>query len=207
MSNPYTPYQSITFALQIFQSSRDFEDGMKSWHVRPVLDKTWINFKLHFEIELASLRRARGTTMRSIAYHQASLLASRVIEEVKEVKTSVTEALNMLSTSMTNDEIMPPYSDYKANSASQDEVQCEILNFLKKLQDEVGELQKAGRQSKNPTTCNRTNISKYCYSHGACAHDGNDCKPQFRKRGHKVEATFEDKMAGLTACYKNENSD
>ena len=85
--------------------------------------------------------------MRSTESHQASLLASRVLDEVKEVKTPVTEALNMLSTGVTNDENMPPSSENKANPASQDEEQREILNFLEKLQEEVGKLQKVrGKQ-------------------------------------------------------------
>ena len=37
----------------------------------------------------------------------------------------------MLYTSITNDEIMPPHSENKANSVSQDKGQREILNFLK----------------------------------------------------------------------------
>ena len=77
---------------------------MKSWHVRPVVDKTWTNFKLHFEAEHSGLRRVRGATMRTTSYHQANLLTSRVLNEVKEVKASVTEVLNMLSTGGSNDE-------------------------------------------------------------------------------------------------------
>ena len=128
-NNPYTAYQLITFSLQIIKNTRDFEDGMKTWHVRPMVDKTWNNFKLHFETEHASLRRVRGTTMRSTAYHQANLLASQVLNEVKEVKTSVTEALNMLSTGVLNEENMSPPSENKANSASHDEGQREILRW------------------------------------------------------------------------------
>ena len=79
-NNPYTLYQLIIFALQIIKNTRDFEDGMKSWHVRPVLDKTWINFKIHFETEHVSLRRVRGDDMRITAYRQASLLVSLVID-------------------------------------------------------------------------------------------------------------------------------
>ena len=86
---------------------------MKSWHVHVVVDKTWTNFKLHYEAEHASLRRVCGSTMRSTSYHQANLLASRVLDEVKKVKTSVTEALNILSTSGSNDEHMPPLSEKK----------------------------------------------------------------------------------------------
>ena len=41
----------------------------------------------------------------------------------------------------------------------------------------------------------RKNISKYCWSHGACAHSSADCNN--KKSGHKDEATFANKMGGV----------
>ena len=116
-SNPYTTSQLIVFALQIIKNARDFEDGMKLWHRQPNVDKTWSNFKLHFEDEHASLRRVWGTTMRITAYHQASLLSTQVLNGVKAVKTSVINALYMLSTNDENEENIPPPSENKANLA------------------------------------------------------------------------------------------
>ena len=43
----------------------------------------------------------------------------------------------------------------------------------------------------------RDKISKYCWSHGACNHDGKDC--EFKAPGHKEEATKENKMGGSKA--------
>ena len=42
----------------------------------------------------------------------------------------------------------------------------------------------------------RFDTSKYCWSHGACNHDGKNCKKQ--KEGHKDTATFTNQMNGNT---------
>ena len=41
------------------------------------------------------------------------------------------------------------------------------------------------------------NISKYCWTHEACAHSSSDCPD--RAKGHKTTATFQDKMDGSLA--------
>ena len=40
----------------------------------------------------------------------------------------------------------------------------------------------------------RRNISKYCWSHGACAHTSRECKN--KRSGHKENATFSNKLGG-----------
>ena len=42
----------------------------------------------------------------------------------------------------------------------------------------------------------RRNISKYCWTHGACAHSGSDCRDQ--ADGHVATATFANKQNGST---------
>ena len=45
----------------------------------------------------------------------------------------------------------------------------------------------------------RTNISKYCQTHGAYAHLSADCPIRLRAKGHKTKASFQDKMNGSLA--------
>jgi hypothetical protein len=52
-------------------------------------------------------------------------------------------------------------------------------------------------QRSNGGRYTRTNTSKYCWSHGACAHASSECND--KKEGHKNNATFADKMGGSTA--------
>ena len=42
----------------------------------------------------------------------------------------------------------------------------------------------------------RKNISKYCWTHGACAHGSRECSN--KKAGHKDGATFSNKLGGST---------
>ena len=50
--------------------------------------------------------------------------------------------------------------------------------------------------------CKRKNTSKYCWSHGACAHSSADCNN--KKRGHQDETTLKNKMGGSTRFCKEE---
>ena len=43
----------------------------------------------------------------------------------------------------------------------------------------------------------RKNTSKYCWIHGACAHDSRSCSN--KKEGHQDGATFSNKLGGSTA--------
>ena len=50
----------------------------------------------------------------------------------------------------------------------------------------------------------RRNTSKYCWSHGACAHEGVECTAT--KPGHKDSATFANKQGGSNAYCGNRGS-
>ena len=54
---------------------------------------------------------------------------------------------------------------------------------------------------KGPNYCPQHNISKYCWSHGACAHPSAECKA--KRPGHIDSATFENKQGGSTAYCGN----
>ena len=102
--NPYLTTQIITFVLQAICNTRNFEEGCRNWHTRPTVDKTWQNFKDYFEDERTSLHQVQRITMRSIALHQVSFLASQVLDEAKEVKTSVRKTLLLLAEDHENDD-------------------------------------------------------------------------------------------------------
>ena len=133
-NNPYAPAQLITFALHILKNTRDFEDGLRAWHKRPAVQKTWPNFKTHFEDEHRILRRVRGTTMRNTAYHQANMLASKVMEELQEVKAAVREEFQNLHSHDQYEDSTPSQKEEKANySSGSDKIQEEILRSLKQM--------------------------------------------------------------------------
>lgn len=81
-----------------------------------------------------------------------------------------------------------------------------LLPLLTQLQTQLSQLvlqnpprnHRNRNRNQNPTTEPRTrnDISKYCWSHGACAHNGSDCRN--KKPGHKDNATFANKLGGST---------
>jgi hypothetical protein len=50
-----------------------------------------------------------------------------------------------------------------------------------------------GNRTAVPVACH---LSLYCWTHGACAHEGCDCRSP--AEGHKPEATFQNRMNGST---------
>ena len=102
--NPYLNKHIIKFVLRVIWNTRNFEEGMKYWHKRTRIENTWQHFKDHFEDKHTSLHIVRGTTMRSTAFHQASFLAAQVLNEVKDVITSVKEALLLLAEDSKHDD-------------------------------------------------------------------------------------------------------
>ena len=196
--NPYSPSQLISFAIQVIKNTGDFEEGQKLWHAKAAVDKTWPNFMAHFDQEHQALREVRGVTMRSTAFH-ANAVTTEVLEEIRDVKESVKEALMMMQADISES------STECANltRTNDDDKSSEILVFLKKLQEEVQAL-KASKNKKSSTNKNtstvrrRKRIDQYCWTHGACAHQGKDCKPTYRKDGHVEDATFANKQGGST---------
>ena len=192
-SNPYLPSQLVTFALQIIKNTGDFEDSQKKWHTKLTTDKTWSNFKIHFDAEHQALRKVRGITMRSTAFHNAAM-STEIIEELRSVKETVNVALMTRTIEQDDRENIPPSNH--ANYASSNDDQSEVLSFLKKLQEEVAALKISNERNSNNNNRKRKRTDKYCWTHGACAHESKDCKASYRKEGHIESATFTNKQSG-----------
>ena len=81
---------------------------------------------------------------------------------------------------------------------NQDQVPFDMIATIKDLQKQITDIKsskKETKESKGYTT--RFNKSKYCHTHGTCAHESKFYKN--KGPGHKYEATFENKMNGSTA--------
>ena len=212
--NPYTPIQIVQFGLQIIKNTKDFEDGIKAWNALPLGQKNWINFQMHFEREHRALKEIRGATMQSTAYHQANYLAEQVLQEVRSVQTTVMDQLAHLPIEPEKENETPVY-EHQANAAkSEESVQLEMLKLIKDLQLEVRNMKsnsnynngnKKEHNNNNNNGSNRRkrkrNNTKYCWTHGACAHDSKDCNPTTKANGHKDDATLANKMGGSTKDY------
>ena len=67
--------------------------------------------------------------MRSTAYHQANIVATQFLEEIKNVKDTILQEINSHEE---NKE-----TEYKANIATSNPVQIEILKLIKTIQQDT----------------------------------------------------------------------
>ena len=81
----YTEKQVVKFGIEITRNTCNFDTGLTEWLAKPAIARTWISFKTHFTWAYKNLKAIRGKTIRSEDYHQANMLASQVLTEVKNV--------------------------------------------------------------------------------------------------------------------------
>ena len=77
----------------------------------------------------------------------------------------------------------------------------ELLTQISELKAEIKECKTTnnGKKHKKKPTPNKKE-RKYCWTHGACAHNGSECN--YPKDGHKKEATFANRLDGSTKdCF------
>ena len=85
----------------------------------------------------------------------------------------------------------------------------DLLQMVLQLQTQILTISKPGgntnagaNNAKKPkSTYIRNQTNKYCWSHGACGHEGKYCRN--KKDGHKDNATFGNKMGGSTDYCNN----
>ena len=224
---PYTTRQIVNFGMLLIRNTHDFQDGLKTWFDKPEREKTWTNFKMHFETEHDRLKLVRGTTMQHAGFHHANFIASQVMKEVQGVQANVLELLQCHEVDKEN--ATPPEApeEHKANAATVTidpniTMQMEMLKLMKSLQQDVNGMKSRNNNNNYHDNYNnrrqpfrnqqnfrnqerpfrpRRNKDNYCWSHGGCAHKGKDCK--YKKQGHQDNATFENKMGGSTYYCDN----
>ena len=86
------------------------------WLIKSSTARTLIAFKVHFTKAHNNLKATREKTIRSVGYHQANMLVSQVLTEVKNVQNTVLQVLEA-HTYKENDENEPP-TGHSANIMS-----------------------------------------------------------------------------------------
>jgi hypothetical protein len=208
---PYTELQITNFGVQLIRNTHDFLDGLKNWYDLPQDQKSWANFKLHFEEEYDKLKLIRGESMEHAGFHQANFIASQLKDEVQSVQHNVLQLLKKHEDDKENTPPPPPVKETANATIPTDPalaMQMEMLKLIKSLQQEVSELKNTPKDFRNnPHSSNyrgRMNRNKYCWSHGGCNHKGRDCKS--KREGHKDEATFFNRMGGSNSYCREINS-
>ena len=209
---PYTESQIVDFGIHLIKNTRDFEQALAEWNKKPSTDKTWEVFKEHFHDAQKMLKDIRGPTMKQAGYHHANHLAAEIREELRESQMQML-ALARNTTYLEDDELnvhqeAQPSSQNNANAIMQNNIQYQTAELLQSLQKDLKLLTEQLKGNQNPNkrpnrktpdnpTFTRTETSKYCWTHGACNHNSNECSRQ--ATGHKKEATKTNKLGGSAA--------
>jgi hypothetical protein len=99
-------------------------------------------------------------------------------------------------------------------NATTNSVNAEMLRLIQQMQQQMANMHidqgtpggrgtnggrgnSGGRGPGNQTRRTRRNVSKYCWTHGACAHSSSECTS--KADNHQDAATFANKMGGSTA--------
>ena len=212
---PYTESQIVDFGLQLIKNTRDFETALGSWNNRPEDQKTWGLFKDHFQDAQQTLKDIRGPTMAQAGFHHANLLASEIRSDIHENQEKMFAIMqNLTPPENTSSQIYEePYQE-SANATTQLAIQSETLKVLAEIQKQLQSLKsdtkdngtnptgkkRPNRKTPDDATFTRTIIGKYCWTHGACNHNSNECTRQ--APGHKLQATNDNKLDGSKAFCK-----
>ena len=208
--SPYTDKQLVALGMKLIRNMNDYEKARGKWMTKPNADKTWSNFKTHFDEAYQYLINLRGETMKNTSFQQqANLLSQQIIDlnnqrerdkveifsMVDDAKSSILSAVgSMPSLPSENDgtsEITPILTP-SVNATHQDKIQLKMLEILERIDKKLDNDNKRDRT--------RRVVDFYCWTHGAGNHKSSDCRN--KKDGHKDNATFNNRMSGSNAYCK-----
>ena len=215
---PYSAEQKVNLGLTIIRKTRDFEKGQQEWNDLAPHLKDWAHFKTHFHNAQRDLKRIRGPSMQQAGFVQANHLA----EELRTaLNSNQIEVMNMLAKLEQKDDTTTPstvsetlslsqISEESANLVQTPNFTERLVQLMEKMESTMqaiseqhnqrgGTKRGSGTTQKTPDNASfhRKKTSKYCWTHGACDHTGEECNN--RAPGHKASATKENKMGGSKA--------
>ena len=203
----------INMATTILLKAKIFHLDFRFWNKMPDNEKTWNNFQLHFTEAQSELKLSNPDlsldTPSTLGYTDPRI---NVVESFLQDLNSAPPAYASPDPTAYLPSPVPPAATlpppiHQANVAPTDPTQVRMLELLSKLEAKIDNRNSTSTHvtSNNNNNGNRKpkkarNIQKYCWTHGACSHHGNECnKPA---DGHKKEATFITMMGGSTKnCF------
>lgn len=180
---------------------------------KPSADKSWTNFKTHFDEAYQYLLNVQGETIQNTSFqNQANLLSQQIVDlnhkheadkaeifqMVDDAKSSILTAMSTVPSLQSSEEDMDsnitPHTAPSANATQYDKIQLKILQILEQIDNKLDDK----RDPKRPR--NRRILDHYCWTHGAGNHKSADCRN--KRKGHKDNATFDNHMNGSNAFCK-----
>ena len=187
---PKTEAQIVNYGLDLIKRTNDFEQALLNWYALAPQNQTYANFKQHFTDAQRELKQIRGARLRDTKFHQANQVAD-LKADFDRLRDEVVTSVNALAGAVQQEDKVEETQHVPQANATTD-VNAAILLLLQQMNNNMKNPQGGGNNNRKKGGRKTTN--KYCWSHGACAHESHECKSP--KPGHKKEATFDNKMGG-----------
>lgn len=187
---PYTDAQIVQIGVVAITKTGEFNEGYLRWCRKPAADKSWVNYKTHFNQEFTEWRNLSKMTARQSGYGANAITGlpeelSNAFDNLALAATTDKATLDTLTRQLTNmaDEMTKLNEDNR--------------RLHKLLETSWGK--STGSGEKPPATGAKKGLDPkgYCWTHGyrvSPGHDGHGCNSP--ADGHKKEATRSDNMGG-----------
>ena len=216
-------YATIAYTL-VFKSGLYFED-CKTWNACPAAQRTWDNFKIHFQTAQRLLRDQMRTTKQA-GFH--SNFAQHTQPPTTQPPAEYQEALiNLASSAAADRELLtklatsvaainhhisklnhqptqpPPLVQTDNNSTTTSTALSSVTTSLNELQQQLNDLKKENaslRNNRPRQPRSRRDNGNYCWTHGyrvGNKHNSETC--QNKAPGHQDRATCDNTMGGSQA--------
>lgn len=213
---PISDNQCINIALRKLLQTKAFPEEIKKWNNLP--NKTWSTFKIHFRKAQQELKELGGLQVQDTPF-QANLVQD-VIDGVNALLESHLQEPSTAETAVANEATQPVANAATQSTTStqpspmQPDMMQQFQMFMQ-LQNMFNQNQNGGRsrnRSRNGQGGRsgrggrgrgygrnnaRQTVVQYCWTHGACTHNGFTCRNP--AQGHIPQATLANRMNGNNA--------
>ena len=211
---PYSEQQKITIAYNILNRSGRFVSDIKEWKRRPVAERDWTNFKLHFRRAHDELRETSSDTLQAM---QHANIAQQVIDGISHLippspapPSNIPPATTPSVADTTGSALTNPTAFFTADQTTIipsliqqiGTMQTMMMNMQTSMCGDAGRGGHGrgrghGRRGGGGGGGRGTGfipLTDYCWSHGWCRHKGVECNAP--AQGHQPLATKANRMGG-----------
>jgi hypothetical protein len=206
----------ISKGITLLSNTAVFNDDIKDWNRQDSKDKTWANFKTHFQRAHRERRKAVTTagqggynaSVHNVYGYNATVnnvYGNADDEAHRALQQAAADSLSTIAGGMADNqtnltELSQANAVLTASNTTMAAQMAQLMSGMQLLQTQMAQ-NTAGNGGKGSTGNGRRNNPNplpwaYCWSHGKCKHTGAVC--QKKKEGHKDAATMENKMGGST---------
>ena len=204
---PLTQRQTVNKAYVLLLKTGQFKEPIREWNRKPPNEQNWPTFKTFFRQAYQELRETTDLTLEAaqLQQQQANII-EQVVAGIQDAMSQVQPAPVQAPAPMPS--VIPTLVEQQANAVTDahhlvpqlmrqmQDMQTQHMQQMQTLVSQMSTSTGGATPRSNPRNRRPPNRSKYCWTHGACAHDGPQCRN--KATGHKDAATLANRMSGST---------